>query len=256
VRGVGAYFARTDLGQWSKSLQEPNSYHKKDRNMNDGFVGDIGDYGKYGLLRCLLPAAKIRLGVAWIKTLPRAKRSNNVFEYLIATVNQDQSLADCDLHLYQHLRDLASTNEPTINDIQDSFVLPNDTLYYSEDLDFRDMPANGLRAKNARLQRRMEWFGDLYDRLEAADLVFFDPDTGLETPSRGRHTDEGPKYVCYDELKPFYDRGQSLIVYQHADRKTKFETAIHERAHGLRRNLGFETIWFYDGARCSRGSIS
>ena len=38
--------------------------------MQDRYTGDVGDFGKYGLLRCLRgpDAAPLRLGVVWYRT--------------------------------------------------------------------------------------------------------------------------------------------------------------------------------------------
>ncbi|MBI4250960.1 MAG: hypothetical protein HY618_00740 [Candidatus Tectomicrobia bacterium] len=50
------------------------------------------------------------------------------------------------------------------------------------------------------------------------DVVFFDPDNGLEVPSVEGHVwqkkKKGPKYVFWDEICPFWSRGQSIVVYQ------------------------------------------
>ena len=82
------------------------------------------------------------------------------------------------------------------------------------------------------------------NRLKAAKLVFFDPDNGLETPLKNRRKVEGPRNIRYDELKPFYDRGQSLIVYQHADRrKGGINETIRGRASDLLRELECKSIW-------------
>jgi hypothetical protein len=50
------------------------------------------------------------------------------------------------------------------------------------------------------------------------DLVFFDPDNGIETPSVARHSPKGGKYVFWEELLSFWERGQSLLIYHHLNR--------------------------------------
>jgi len=50
-------------------------------------------------------------------------------------------------------------------------------------------------------------------------MVFADPDNGLE-PRAGlpRQRLNGPKYAYFDELSPYLDRGQSVVVYHHFHR--------------------------------------
>lgn len=53
--------------------------------------------------------------------------------------------------------------------------------------------------------------------LSGADLVFFDPDNGMETTlPKGRKNSS--KYVYLDELTAFYETGKSLLIYQHFPR--------------------------------------
>tara|TARA_Y100000310_G_scaffold184473_1_gene184602 strand:- start:109 stop:474 length:366 start_codon:yes stop_codon:yes gene_type:complete len=74
--------------------------------------------------------------------------------------------------------------------------------------------------------------------------VFFDPDTGLETPSTSRHTAHGPEYVWYDELEPFFLCGKSLVVYQHGNRdKGGADEAIKRRAGELKAALRCQRVW-------------
>jgi hypothetical protein len=60
--------------------------------------------------------------------------------------------------------------------------------------------------------------------------VFADPDNGLQTRTgvpRNRLT--GPKYAYFDELVPYLDRGQSLVVYHHLHRSLAHEGQIRDR---------------------------
>ena len=196
--------------------------------MNDAFVGDIGDYGKYGLLRVLTRKTHFQLGVVWMRTATIKE-----FEYL-----ERDELVNCDPELYQALQPLVYSGAQTIAGLEASDALPTDTIYFNKLLDFRGTPANGKKAI------RREWFKEAMDRLETAKLVFIDPDNGLESPLKKRRTVEGPRNVRYDELKPFHHRGQSLIVYQHADRgKGGIEETIRRRASDLLRELKCKSIW-------------
>ena len=49
------------------------------------------------------------------------------------------------------------------------------------------------------------------------EVVFLDPDNGLEVLSCGPCSTRGPKYVTYEEVRTFTARSQSVIIYQHFD---------------------------------------
>ena len=187
--------------------------------MRDEFVGDIGDYGKYGLLRVLNRASAFRLGIVWMRTNTVATPSSRKpFDYLARPVNGDGLLSACDPELYGILKSLVGAGRQTIANLEASHALPAGTTYFGDLLDFGGMPAVGKKAADDRLLFRKEWFRSALNALQATELIFFDPDNGLEIPSVKRHRADGPKYVWYDELEPFFARGKSLIVYQHADR--------------------------------------
>ena len=52
-------------------------------------------------------------------------------------------------------------------------------------------------------------------RFAEADLVFFDPDNGLEVPSVPKGRKNSSKYVCYDEVEAFFRSGKSVLIYKH-----------------------------------------
>jgi hypothetical protein len=55
------------------------------------------------------------------------------------------------------------------------------------------------------------------------DLVYFDPDNGIETKSVPLHSPKSGKYIFWDELMPFWERGQSLLIYHHLNRTAPIE---------------------------------
>ena len=70
-------------------------------------------------------------------------------------------------------------------------------------------------------------------------MVFADPDNGLEPRAgvpRSRLT--GPKYAYFDELVPYLDRGQSLVVYHHLHRSMVHEGQVRDRLSQVEERLG------------------
>jgi hypothetical protein len=60
------------------------------------------------------------------------------------------------------------------------------------------------------------------------DLVFFDPDNGVEVSSVPKHHPRAGKYIYWDELMPFWHRGQALLVYHHLNRTKPAARQVRE----------------------------
>lgn len=69
-----------------------------------------------------------------------------------------------------------------------------------------------------RTQHRADWMNRCLKRMERSDLVFFDPDNGVETVSVPKHHANAGKYIYWDELALFWQRGHTLLVYHHLNR--------------------------------------
>jgi hypothetical protein len=84
-------------------------------------------------------------------------------------------------------------------------------------------------------------------------VVFVDPDNGLRrsdhaTPS---HRSKAEKHAYLDELRPFVDRGQSLVAYHHADRSAPVAVQAERRMADAAEQLGVEPL---AAVRASRGT--
>ena len=71
--------------------------------------------------------------------------------------------------------------------------------------------------KDHRLARA-EYFEAARQVLRNSDLVFIDPDNGIEVPSTKLGASGSSKYVYWSELQAMYTDGQSMLVYQHFPR--------------------------------------
>jgi hypothetical protein len=68
---------------------------------------------------------------------------------------------------------------------------------------------------------RKRYFADAREAFVASDLIFFDPDNGLEVPSVPPGTRNSSKYLYWSEAQAAFDRGHSILIYQHFQRKTR-----------------------------------
>jgi hypothetical protein len=200
--------------------------------MQNRYFGDIGDFAKYGLLRALLLGEPhIQLGVLWY-LVPDETTTNDGrhIGYLTTTPKNAKRFRECDPPLYDTLSELVSKGQRAISLVGEHGILPSDTLYYDSPLSYRSVP----RADRPALRHR--WLSAAVDAMAAADVVFVDPDNGLEVGT-DRHAADGPKYTFYEDLLPLTVSGKSLIIYQHASRDESFAVQIQRRLATLRKEL-------------------
>lgn len=205
--------------------------------MQDKYAGDIGDFGKYGLLRWLCApdssGRQLRLAVNWYLFKEPSKRNNDgkFVGYLDGNTPTTKNLIDCDAELAAEMRAILKRGR-SVGSVEQSTALPECTLYHSELLSFEGVPVR------ERLSHRQAWLDRAFSRLSRGEIVFFDPDNGLEVKSVPRTRAKGPKYVFYDELLPYWERGQSLVIYQHLAQNKRHKLQISERMEALTCCLG------------------
>lgn len=71
------------------------------------------------------------------------------------------------------------------------------------------------------LAERQLWFVGALAALKGADLVFFDPDNGLEVASKRKGQINSSKYLYCDEVEVTYGAGHSILIYQHFPREER-----------------------------------
>ncbi|MXY21690.1 MAG: hypothetical protein F4Y49_10200 [Dehalococcoidia bacterium] len=215
--------------------------------MQNRYVGDVGDFGKYGLLRYLTgqreapstSSMPMCLGVVWYLYPDESHNADGKYTgYLDDTHANHSRYRVCDLDLYDTMRRLVKTGRRNILAVQRNRILPVDTAYYEPSLSFpRQMP------RSERESARTRWFEGALEATADADVIFVDPDNSLSDPANGisasidplRKT--GPKYVFIADLLRFFERGQSLIVYHHLGRRGTAVEQIARVAESLKASL-------------------
>ena len=182
--------------------------------MKNQYVGDIGDYGKYALLRAL--ASRYSIGVNWYLTPDDGRSDGKFTDYL---TREEDSL---DGELFQMLKGILFSAEGRVLDenrniftIEGSGILPN-AVFFNEEINFSKA--------TDRKSYRADWVSRSLDTLDQPDIIFLDPDNGLEVKAVPPTRKHGNKYVTYDEAQQYYDRAKvALIIYNHRDRSPKDE---------------------------------
>ena len=208
--------------------------------MQNRYVGDIGDFGKYGLLRALtgFQAAsdsepRLPLGVVWYLNPNEDDNSDGQFiSFLRQTAANDKRFRECDPPLYDILRRVVEAGHRDLTSIENGDVFPGGTVYYSHSLSYADK-----EPRVDREARRRTWIQEALAITAIAQIVFVDPDNGL-SKTANRFGKKGPKSVFMDDLIPYVHRGQSVVIYHHLGRQGTAEQQIESWSAELGEQLG------------------
>lgn len=197
--------------------------------MKHQYVGDINDYRKYALLRALSAGGANRIGVCWMLTPDDGGADGGNLAYL----QQPQRFRHFDPELFDILAHAASEpDRRRLQTIEDSGVVPG-ANYFNETL------PDDLSGRATFMERCASQLGD-------TELVFFDPDNGLEVSlPKGRKNSS--KYLYLDEVAAFYRTGKSLLIYQHFPRVER-SAFIAQRIEQLRDAAPGCAIWTFTTA--------
>lgn len=197
--------------------------------MKHQYVGDINDYCKYALLRALSADGMNRIGVCWMLTPSDGSSDGGKLAYL----QHPERYCYFDPPLFDILAHAAGEpDRRRLHTIEESGAIAS-AIYHNELLS-GDIP--GRAAFMARCT----------SAFHAADLVFFDPDNGLEVSiPKGRKNSS--KYLYLDEAAGFYATGKSLLIYQHFPRVER-KTFVASCTHRLSSVAPDAAIWAFTTA--------
>lgn len=188
--------------------------------MQDRYVGDVGDFGKYGLLNeiCKKSNGCVRLGINWFYVTREEKQRGDgrYIGYLNDENRDSKKYEDCFPDLYDKLKGIVDGRR-SIKDIENGLILPKETIFYSKPLPYSSVNPS------EREEERKNWFKESLSQLKSADIIFLDPDNGIQTDKVRKTQIKAIKYVFKGEIKEYYELGKSLIIYNHRDRKPKSE---------------------------------
>lgn len=225
--------------------------------MQNRYVGDVGDFGKYGLLRRLsgmtdtaASSLTLRLGVIWCLYPDEEHNADGKYVgYLLESARNNRLFRSCDPGLYDALREIVASGSRRVGNIAASGILPSSTAYYDRVLYYP-----GETRRPCRQVRRAEWIDGALIESSSSDIVFVDPDNGIFNGALNwRKT--APKYTYLDDLRHFVQRGQSLVIYHHLSRHGTAVQQIQGWIGQLQNELALGqppwAIWYHRGsARC------
>ena len=173
--------------------------------MKNQYFGDINDYFKYALLRKIAHEGGLTVFVCWMLTADDDRRDGNKTRYL----QQPEKYRDIDPQLFDFLQDLIKTDRRDVTTIENASLIQK-AQYLASLL-------------TADRENQEKYFRELHLKTNGFDVVFFDPDNGLEVKSVPAGRKNSEKYLYWPEFEQPAPGGHSVIVYQHFPRRPRDE---------------------------------
>ena len=184
--------------------------------MRDRYVGDIGDFAKYGLLRYLtgITAAdggpRLSLGVIWYA------RTEQGTTYL----HNAQDFQSLDCELFDNLCDLV--NARTLTRVEEVGVLGKNTKYW-------DCPIPSA------ISNRKTWFNRALKHVSGCGVVFLDPDKGLHSAqSMSDETKTSTERAYFDEVIKAEKNAKAVVLYHSFGREGNHPAQINKKITEIR----------------------
>ena len=202
--------------------------------MQNKYAGDVGDFGKFGLLNYLFSDKKWKIGVIWF-LYPDEKNKNdgNHINYL-----SRPEFVICDPDLINKLGQVACSSNRNVKALEEIGILKPGTVYYGELLDFyHNFPGQTKENKERRIILRRRWLQRAIEITKECNVLFVDPDNGLEIKScPNLNQKKSGKYIYYSEIKELFKGKEVLVIYHHLNRHKNHgshEQQIRNRAVDL-----------------------
>ena len=198
--------------------------------MKNQYFGDVNDYRKYGLLRALTGPGELSACVCWMLTPDDGRTDGRFTEYL----SQPEKWRRFDPDLFDKLgQTVVVKGERDVRYAGEKNLLPAARYY--------DPLLPDDRAGRSR------FFVRFWEATGDCDLVFFDPDNGMEVKSKPYGSKDSSKYLYWHELSAASSKGFSILVYQHF-RREKREAFVRRMAQEMMEKTGVVTVTSFSTA--------
>ena len=173
--------------------------------MQNRYAADIGDFVKLSMLRYL--AHGLKLGVLWWLY---PDEDHNADGKHVAYLDRPQLWRAMDPALFDQLRLIVKNNDRNVAALQQANLLEG-AIYHNVTI-----PTAGDTI--TRKVSRLEWFNQAACLVDNCDLIFLDPDNGLETKNYSTRSIRAGKSVALAELKALQRANRTIVVYHHHTR--------------------------------------
>jgi len=202
--------------------------------MQDRYSGDVGDFGKFSLLQRLFGNAQNLIGVIWYLFPDESHNDDGGhIDYL-----ENRGFLGCDKHLCEKLSEVVYGNR-SVAALERAMLLPANTIYFSERLNFHlRFPSQSQKDREERKERRTQWLERAVFAVSKCNVLFLDPDNGLQISSCPKTSQvKSGKFAYYSEISRLSKDKDAIVVYHHLGRKRRHVHQISTRAVELRQHI-------------------
>jgi len=183
--------------------------------MQDRYAGDVGDFGKFALLKFLFDNANNKIGVIWYR-FPNESHNNDGghIEYV-----NDSKFYSCDKDLCHKLSVVLFCGR-SIFSLENAKLLSANTVYFSDPIDSHlKFPSQKQIDKEGRNSSRKEWLRKAINKIADCNVIFLDPDNGLEIASCSKiYQLKSGKFAYYSEINDLLKGQTTGVIYHHLNR--------------------------------------
>lgn len=191
--------------------------------MKNQYFGDVNDYRKYGLLRTLADEGKVKIGICWMLTDADATRHGGKTEYL----KQSYKWRRYDPDLFDRLENCINRGARKVIEAE-RLGLISGAIYFKGQL-------------KTTQGERLHYFVKMFEEFTKIDLIFFDPDNGIEVPSVKLGYKKSSKYLFWREVCGAFAADHSVLIYQHF-RREKRAAFIARMADEIQEHTGAKEV--------------
>jgi len=197
--------------------------------MQNKYVGDIGDYSKFVLIKHLFDS---RCGLIWY-LYPDEKNNDGIHIEYDKYDLEDISVVDM----------MEKISQNTIN--RNIYELERVLKGNGFDIEFFNKCIENEKCDffsdyRERLQYREKWFNEAVNKVKCRNIVFVDPDNGTEIKScQSKGRKKSGKYIFYDEINSLIENHLTVVIYQHLARK-RTDLFISEKEKKLRESIDLD----------------
>jgi len=188
--------------------------------MRHNYAGDQGDYTKYALLNQLAGDGQLVVGINWYLTEHHEANDDGGVRPHLEKPDEWEHLDERLLRSMVGAFGQLPVGDRRVQLLHDTQMLHGVATQAVAPVFFDNPLPTGGMATAARIAARESWHRAAMAKLHAADLVFLDPDNGLEVKSRGPRSKWRCKHATYAEVNDYLAAGKQVVPYQHARRMT------------------------------------
>jgi hypothetical protein len=195
--------------------------------MQNRYVGDIGDYSKFVLIKYFYKFYK-KCGIIWYLYPNENHNNDGKFRNYDKFKLQDKEMVKLMQYFSKYKERERNIQELEKILINNGFELTffNECIEKNCDTFFSNW--------RERKKYREKWFSKALEKVKNCDVVFADPDNGIEIkscPIKSRK--KSGKYIFFDEIEKLLQKHKIVIIYQHFIRK-KQDIFINEKEKEIR----------------------